>query len=138
MTQCVITRQFKTETIDGAAKLEPHPAIEIETASDEWYDYTNRYTAGQSRHLMPAPLPEAVSLELQNIAVCAHEALGLRDLSRADFIVDDNDAITLLEVNTLPGMTPTSLYPEGATALGLDFPALMDHLVRQAHQRSLS
>ncbi len=131
----VMGREITVGVLERNAQLEPHPVIEIETATDEWYDYTNRYTAGQSRHIMPALLPDDVSRQLQDIAVCAHEVLGLRDLSRADFIVGDNDEITLLEVNTLPGMTPTSLYPEGAAALGLEFPALMDHLVQQAHQR---
>jgi D-alanine-D-alanine ligase len=58
--------------------------------------------------------------------------LALRDLSRADFIVADDDQITLLEVNTLPGMTPTSLYPDGARAMGIEFPDLLDALVRSA------
>ena len=73
--------------------------------------------------------------ELQRIAVCAHQALGLRDLSRADFIVTEEEDISLLEVNTLPGMTPTSLYPDGARHLGYEFDQLMDLLVRQASER---
>lgn len=115
--------------------LKPHPVIEIVTASEEWYDYENRYTPGQSQHLMPAPIGETVRERLQDIALHAHRVLGLRDLSRADFIVTDDGDITLLEVNTLPGMTPTSLYPEGALELGYDFTQLVDHLVRQAAQR---
>jgi len=111
------------------------PVIEIRTASDEWYDYTNRYTAGKSDHIIPAPLTDEVSAALQASAISAHVALGLRDLSRADYIVTDSDEIALLEVNTLPGMTPTSLFPDGARAIGMDFPALMDALVRSAHRR---
>jgi len=113
------------------------PVIEIRTATDEWYDYTNRYTPGKSEHVIPAPLPEAVLEELQRIAVRAHRVLGLRDLSRADFLVTDADGIVLLEVNTLPGMTPTSLFPDGAAAIGLDFPALTDALVRSAVARGV-
>ena len=79
------------------------------TATDEWYDYNNRYAPGQSQHLMPAPLDDLVLSRLQKVAEAAHRALGLADLSRADFIVSDDGTITLLEVNTLPGMTPTSL-----------------------------
>lgn len=111
------------------------PVIEIRTAADQWYDYENRYTPGKSEHVIPAPLPEAILAELQRIAVAAHRVLGLRDLSRADFLVTDMDAIVLLEVNTLPGMTPTSLFPDGAAALGLDFAALTDVLVRSAAAR---
>ncbi len=111
------------------------PVIEIRTAAGAWYDTTNRYKAGASEHLIPAPLPAALTLELQNIAVAAHLALGLRDLSRADFIVDARDGIALLEVNSMPGMTPTSLYPDGARAHGLEFPALLNALVESARQR---
>lgn len=113
------------------------PVIEIRTATDEWYDYRNRYTPGRSEHVIPAPLPATVLDELQQIAVTAHRALGLRDLSRADFLVTDSDGIVLLEVNTLPGMTPTSLYPDGAAASGLSFPTLTDKLVRSAAARGV-
>ncbi|MEZ5550694.1 MAG: D-alanine--D-alanine ligase [Pseudomonadales bacterium] len=112
------------------------PVIEIATAQNEWYDYTNRYTQGRSDHIIPARLPEAVNQRLQQIAVTAHIRLQLRDLSRADFIVTDGDEIVLLEVNTLPGMTPTSLFPDAAKAIGYDFPALVDVLVRSAFARA--
>ena len=85
---------------------------------------------------VPADLAPEVTTELQRIAVAAHSALGLRDLSRADFLVDATNNVTLLEVNTLPGMTPTSLYPDGAGALGLNFEKLIDLLVRTAFARS--
>jgi D-alanine-D-alanine ligase len=115
--------------------ITPFPVIEIRTASDQWYDYTNRYAAGGSEHIIPAPMPDQLTADLQSIAVAAHKALGLRDLSRADFIVTDADEIVLLEVNTLPGMTPTSLYPDGAAAIGLSFEALVDALVKSALAR---
>lgn len=111
------------------------PPIEIRTPDGTWYDYQHRYTPGYSEHLIPARLPEATLAELRRIALDAHDVLGCVDLSRADFIVTDNDEISLLEVNTLPGMTPTSLYPEGATASGMSFDALVDALVRSALRR---
>ena len=120
------------ETDDGEVV---HPVIEIKTGEDEWYDYENRYAPGQSEHIVPAQLDQATQEKLQEIALTAHRALGMRDLSRADFIVDDNNKIILLEVNSLPGMTPTSLYPDGAKYLGYDFPSLIDHLVRRAYAR---
>ena len=113
------------------------PVIEIRTAFGEWYDFTNRYTAGRSEHVMPPDLPEHVLSSLQSIALEAHRSLGLRDLSRADFLVTDLNEIVLLEVNTLPGMTPTSLYPEGAAAIGLPFPELTDALIRSALARGV-
>lgn len=112
------------------------PVIEIVTAADEWYDYENRYTPGQSEHVVPAPMTGATRDTLQRIAIAGHRALGLRDLSRADFIVAGGDAeIWLLEINTIPGMTPTSLYPDGARAAGYDFESLVDALVRSAFRR---
>lgn len=122
--------------------LHPHgeapralPAVEVRTAQDEWYDYRNRYTAGASEHLIPAPLAAPLADALASVALEAHQALELRDLSRADFLVTEGDGIVLLEVNTLPGMTPTSLYPDAAAAVGQDFPALMDTLVRSGFAR---
>ena len=114
------------------AEAKAFPVIEIRTAPGEWYDAVNRYKAGASEHLVPAPLPPTVAADLQRIAVAAHQALGLRELSRADFILGEDGGIRLLEVNSLPGMTPTSLYPDGARADGLEFPQLLDALVRSA------
>lgn len=111
------------------------PAIEVRTAVDTWYDFAHRYTAGASEHVLPAPLSEACLARLSDITVAAHRALGLRDLSRADYIVTDEEEIVLLEVNTLPGMTPTSLYPDAAAAIGLPFAELMNALVQSALRR---
>jgi D-alanine-D-alanine ligase len=72
---------------------------------------------------------------VQDLAVRAHVTLGCRDLSRVDFVVEPGGRIVLLEVNTLPGMTPTSLYPDGAQAAGISFPALVEQLVRRALER---
>ena len=112
------------------------PTIEIVTPPEEWYDYENKYTPGKSEHIVPAPLREATQTKLQDIAIAAHDVLGLRDLSRADFIVADDSEIWLLEINTMPGMTPTSLYPDGAHAAGYDFESLVDALVRSAFRRA--
>jgi D-alanine-D-alanine ligase len=90
---------------------------------------------GASEHVIPAPGSPALIDQLQQIALDAHSVLGLRDLSRADFIVTDSDEIVLLEVNTLPGMTPTSLFPDAARAIGIDFGTLMDRLLGSAISR---
>jgi D-alanine-D-alanine ligase len=111
------------------------PSIEIRTPRGTWYDYTHRYTVGESEHVIPAPVSAACEARLQSIALTAHRALGCVDLSRSDFIVTDLEDIVILETNTLPGMTPTSLYPDGARAIGLDFAALMDALVTSALAR---
>lgn len=118
----------------GSIERLAHPVIEILTPEGTWYDYAHRYTPGESEHVMPADVPPAMAAELQRVALAAHDWLGCRDLSRADFIVA-GDRCVLLEVNNLPGMTPTSLYPEGAGALGWDFPGLTALLVRNALRR---
>jgi len=133
----VLGREITVGVLDLQDRpLTPFPVIEIRTAVDEWYDYRNRYAVGGSEHVIPAPMSDTLTAELQSIAMIAHKALGLRDLSRADFIVTDADEIVLLEVNTMPGMTPTSLYPDGAAAIGLSFEDLVDALVQNALLRS--
>ena len=109
------------------------PVIEIAVAAGEWYDFVNRYTPGKSEHIIPPDLPVETLQALQDMALRAHRCLGLRDLSRADFVV--GDGICLLEVNNLPGMTPTSLYPDACAAIGIDFGELADRLVRSAMRR---
>ncbi len=133
----VMGREMTVGVLDlYEAPIRSLPVIEIRTAKDEWYDFTNRYTVGKSEHIIPAVLPEHVSRHMGEIATKAHRALGLCDLSRADLIVTDAGEIFLLEVNTLPGMTPTSLFPDGARAIGYDFPRLMDALVHSALERA--
>lgn len=127
-------REITVGVIDTDTGCEAFPVIEVTTPKDSWYDFEHRYTEGWSEHVMPAKLPAAQLRELQTIAVAAHQALGCRDLSRADFVVS-GDAIYLLEVNTLPGMTPTSLYPDGAAGYGLAFPDLVSYLVERAAAR---
>jgi D-alanine-D-alanine ligase len=114
------------------------PPTEILSPHDSFYTYEARYTPGRSVHVCPAKLAPEVFRTVQGFAAAAHVALGCRDLSRADFIVGDTsdpDVVTLLEVNTLPGMTATSNYPEAAAVLGFSMPSLCDALVGRAHAR---
>jgi D-alanine-D-alanine ligase len=114
------------------------PPTEIFSPHDPFYTYEARYAPGRSRHVCPAELPGGVVERVRTIALEAHRALGCRDLSRVDLIVGDGadaEAITLLEVNSLPGMTATSLYPECAAVAGWTMPRLCDALVVYAHRR---
>jgi D-alanine-D-alanine ligase len=114
------------------------PPTLIRSKAADWYDFASRYRAGGSEHVCPAPLAEGLVERVQRMAVLAHRALGCRDLSRVDFVVGDGTAetaVTLLEVNTLPGMTSTSLFPEAAAVSGVPFATLCDRLVRRAHAR---
>lgn len=116
--------------------IEALPVIEIRTPPGSWYDYEHRYTPGLSEHIIPAPLPEAQYRRTQEVAKLAHESLLCRDLSRVDFIVPEGGEPIILEVNTIPGMTPTSLYPDAARAAGLSFEALVAHLIERTLSRS--
>lgn len=89
-----------------------------------FFDYQSKYVPGRAEEICPAPLPRDVGRGIQAMALLAHRVLGLKGYSRADFILHDGQAF-LLEVNTLPGMTATSLLPQAAAAHGLDF----DHLI---------
>lgn len=110
----------------------PFPLIDIRTPAGSWYDYEHRYTSGLSEHIIPAPLPDGVYARVQETAVAAHSVLGCRHLSRADFVVSGAGQIALLEVNTMPGMTPTSLYPDAARYAGHTFDALVSAFVQDA------
>ncbi|HLK37149.1 MAG TPA: D-alanine--D-alanine ligase [Polyangiaceae bacterium] len=116
------------------------PPTEILAPSDAFYSFEARYASGRSVHICPAQLGDAGArvARVQEIALSAHRVLGCRDLSRADFVVGDvgaPEAVTLLEVNTLPGMTATSLFPEAAAVAGWAMPELCDGLVQRAHRR---
>jgi D-alanine-D-alanine ligase len=100
-----------------------------------WYDYHAKYAEGGSRHMVPAKIPAEVADACLTHALTAHRALGCRGLSRTDFRWDDSrglDGLVLLETNTQPGMTPTSLAPEQAAHCGISFEELCDWLVRDA------
>ncbi len=123
------------------AFLRALPPTEIRSPNDAFYTYEARYAPGRSLHECPAALGPALTARVQAAAVAAHRALGCRDLSRVDFVVgdgDDGDALFLLEVNTMPGFTGTSLYPEAAAVARIPFPVLCDALVRAAHTRGVS
>lgn len=109
--------------------------ILIQPVAGEFFDFTSKYAKGGARELCPAPLPEAVTAEVRRIALAAHRALGLDGYSRADFILGTDNSLHLLEVNTLPGMTPTSLVPQEAAVAGLDFGQLLERLMELGLQR---
>ncbi len=122
------------DTGDGPRAL---PAVEIAPLSGV-YDYTARYTAGHTEFFAPARLSEQTAKLVADTAVAAHVALGLRDLSRVDLIVEDgaDGPVQLLEVNTSPGMTETSLLPMAVQAAGLSFGELLGTLLAQAAARA--
>jgi D-alanine-D-alanine ligase len=119
------------ETGDGPRTL---PAVEIRPDSG-FYDYEARYTAGATQFIVPARLDQAVADACAAAAVTAHRALGLRDLSRSDLVVDAAGVPWFLEVNVAPGMTETSLVPLAADAAGLELGVLCRDLLAAAADR---
>lgn len=106
-----------------------------EIITDGWYDYDAKYAPGGSRHVIPAQLPAEITAACLDYAVRAHDALGCKGMSRTDFRWDDTrglDGLVLLETNTQPGMTPTSLAPEQAAHVGMSFGSLCRWLVEDA------
>ena len=111
------------------------PAVLIEPDSGV-YDYTARYTAGSTEFVVPAKLADDVAAEVARVAVTAHRALGLRDLSRSDLIVDAEGRVWFLEVNVAPGLTETSTVPLAVQAAGLEMGRLVADLVGLAVDRA--
>ncbi len=106
---------------------------DIISQGSPFYDFDAKYAEGGSQHILPADLPTALYETVQKHALTAHHALGCRGISRADFRYDEETQdLICLEVNTQPGMTPTSLVPEMAAHAGYDFPALMQWMVEDA------
>lgn len=119
------------DTGEGPSAL---PAVEIRPDGGV-YDYTARYTAGSTEFMVPAKLSDTDAAECARVAVLAHEALGLRDLSRSDLMVDADGQVWFLEVNVAPGMTETSTVPLAVAAAGLELGPLVADLVRAAVRR---
>lgn len=127
----VAGREFTCAVIDDKA-LE---VIEIKPRT-AFYDYEAKYAAGGSEHLLPAPIDEGLKQRIQDLSLMAHRGLGCRGVSRSDFIFDEKRGEPVfLEVNTQPGMTPTSLVPEIAAYGGMPFPELVAWMVEDASCR---
>jgi len=113
---------------------------EITAANGDFYDYEAKYADGGSRHVIPAPIHPAIYARALHVALAAHRALGCRGATRSDFRYDDTQGepgrLVLLEVNTQPGLTPTSLLPEQAAHLGISFPQLCAWMVEHAACRA--
>lgn len=113
---------------------------EIRAVAGAFYDYESKYADGGSNHLIPAPVHPETYARAMDIAVAAHRALGCRGASRCDFRYDDTKGepgrLVLLEINTQPGLTPTSLLPEQAAHCGVSFPRLCAWMVENAACRA--
>lgn len=117
----------------GVLGEEPLPIVEIRP-KDAFFDYTAKYTAGLTEYLVPAPLEPSLAKTIQAAGLAAHQALGCRHLSRTDVILNQSQVPVVLEVNTIPGFTPTSLLPKAAACLQLSYEQVCEELVMMAWQ----
>ena len=127
LEQYVKGRELQVGVLGGRAL----PSIEI-IPKHGFYDYNNKYVAGAAVEICPAPVEPAVEEALRETALKVHLLLGLKTYSRTDFILDDAGELYFLEINTLPGMTPTSLMPQEAAAVGIDYNHLCQMIVDDA------
>lgn len=136
VVEVVVTgRELTCGVLEHEDGPRPLPVTEIvPTAGYAFFDYAAKYTPGATSEITPAEIADALREEVQALAVRAHRALGCRDMSRTDFLLDEGRP-TLLETNTLPGFTPTSLLPQAAETAGMSFSALVEHLVARAAAR---
>jgi len=123
--QFIKGREFTDAVVDGEAL----PIVEI-APKEGFYDYKNKYQAGSTVETCPAEIPAELTAEIQDIAKRAYRALGIKTYARMDFLVDGNGKVYCLEANTLPGMTVTSLIPQEAAAVGIDFPSLCEKIIK--------
>ena len=135
MVEAFLKGRELTAGVLGNSELTALPLIEI--IPDSRYDFFNyeaKYQPGATREVCPAPVSETVRARAQDYALRAHRSLQLRGYSRTDMILVGEE-LYLLETNTIPGMTPTSLLPQAAAEAGLPFAALLDRLIELALER---
>lgn len=119
---------------DGRGNAFSLPPTEIIPRSSSWFDYRAKYQTGASQEITPARLSKSQTASIQRLAKHAHHLLGCRGMSRSDFIFDGR-RFWILELNTIPGLTETSLLPQGAAAAGIKFPKVLDLIIAAALRR---
>ncbi|MBQ7170262.1 MAG: D-alanine--D-alanine ligase [Synergistaceae bacterium] len=124
-------RELTCAVWEKDGRTEALPVIEIRP-HEGYYDYSNKYTKGATEYIVPAELPGNIAAMIGDYAVKAHDALGCRGYSRADFRLTPDGRAYILEVNTAPGMTATSLVPKAAAAVGVSMPEFVSAIMRMA------
>lgn len=125
-------REFTCGVLERGGAPMALPVTEIIPPEGRFFDYDAKYEPGVSREVTPAEIDETLTKEIQRLAHRAHNALGCRGFSRTDFIVDAQGQPYVIELNTIPGMTQTSLLPQAAAIIGLGFPALLRQMLLSA------
>ena len=122
--QYISGKEYTVAVVDG----QPYPIVEIVPLVG-FYDFKNKYQPGSTKETCPAPISQKLTEQMQTYALQAYDTLHLQGYARMDFIMEENGNMYCLEANTLPGMTPTSLLPQEAAALGMSFGDLCDKLM---------
>ncbi len=122
--QYIKGREFTDCVIEG----KPYPVVEIAPVSG-FYDYKNKYQAGSTVETCPAKISDELTKKIQDTALKAYQVLGIKTYARMDVLMDENGDVYCLEANTLPGMTPTSLIPQEAAALGISYGELCEMII---------
>jgi D-alanine-D-alanine ligase len=126
-------REFTCGVLTMKGQLKPLAVTEIKNKTEAgFFDYESKYKPGAAEEITPAEISVDDMMTIQSAALIAHKALGCSGYSRSDFIMDDEGNLSILEVNTLPGMTRTSLLPQGAAALGIGMSSLVQHMIDSA------
>lgn len=134
----ILEQYIRGREIDvGVLNGKSLPSIEI-IPKQGFYDYKNKYQAGATVEICPTPIDPVIETELGAMALKVHNLLGLSAYSRSDFMVDAKGDIYFLEINTLPGMTPTSLMPQEAAAVGIDYNTLCQTIVDLAFKEDIA
>ncbi|HSE54280.1 MAG TPA: D-alanine--D-alanine ligase family protein, partial [Nocardioidaceae bacterium] len=133
-------REIECGVIEGAGDEPPQASVVAEIQIDgshEFYDFAAKYLPEEHTELaVPADLPDHLAKRVQELAVEAFEALSCEGLARVDFFVLPDERVVINEINTMPGFTPSSMFPRMWAASGLDYPALVDRLIQLALRRS--
>lgn len=129
--EALVDGEEYTVGVLGTQDPQALPVIQIIPIND-FYDFESKYAEGGSKHICPAPLSEELTQKAQEIALLAHQGLECEGVSRTDLLLDDQGNFWALETNTIPGMTPTSLLPDAAKSIGMDFTELCTALIADA------
>lgn len=123
-------RELTVAVIEKDKEKQALPVIEILPKNSNWFDYESKYTVGATEEVCPANIPEEIKNKVQRMAIDVFSAVGCKDLGRSDYIwSEDENKIYFLEINTIPGMTSTSLAPQASQAAGINFSDFLDILI---------
>lgn len=124
-----------TVAVMGNDKPRALPVVEIKPLKGNFFDYASKYTESGAEEIVPAKISKALTLKVQKMAAEVYKVVGCRGFGRVDFILGKNNNPFVLEINTIPGLTPISLFPKEALAAGLSYPRLLDMIIKYAIEK---